>query len=160
MKTKTSDESRTVTSRIIRQNDVNSLGTAHGGYILEWMDTVASICARRHSNRRVNTVAVEELSFIQPLQVGHVAKIVASISRTFRTSMEVLVDVFDEDTINDKLTLAVSGVFIFVGLDGDKPAGIPELLPQTDDEKKLWEHAGKRRHARQQRKRENENQDS
>jgi len=155
MKTKTPSESRTETCRIIRQNDVNSLGTAHGGYILEWMDTAASICARRHTNLRVNTVAVEELFFVNPLHSGHVAKIVASLSRTFKTSMEVVVNVYDEDTINDSENLAVTGVFIFVGLDENgKPTRIPQLVPETDDEKKLWDEAGRRRDNRQQRKRE------
>ncbi len=155
MNSKRPSHSRTVTSRIIRQNDVNSLGTAHGGHILEWMDMAASICARRHSNRRVNTVAVEELSFFKPLHLGHVARIVASISRTFQTSMEVVVHVYDEDTINDTMVLATTGIFIFVGLDDDhKPASVPKVMPETDEEQKLWHAADQRRRARQQRKHE------
>jgi len=152
MKTKTPAQSRSFSSRIVRPHDVNSTGTAHGGHILEWMDMAASICARRHSNRRVNTVAVEELSFLQPLQIGHVAQLVSAICRTFRTSMEVLVDVYDEDTVNDTKVLAASGIFIFVGLNDDnKPASVPELVPQTEDENVRWHAAGRRRTARQQR---------
>ncbi len=155
MKTKTPAQSRSFTSRIVRPHDVNSTGTAHGGHILEWMDMAASICARRHSNKRVNTVAVEELSFIKPLQIGHVAAIVSSMSRTFQTSMEVVVDVFDEDTVNDRQVLAATGIFIFVGLNDDnEPASIYELIPQTEDEKNRWRAAGQRRTARQQRKHE------
>jgi acyl-CoA hydrolase len=157
MKSKTPAHSRSFTSRIVRPHDVNSTGTAHGGHILEWMDMAASICARRHSNRRVNTVAVKELDFIKPLQIGHVAKIVSSISRTFRTSMEVIVDVYDEDTMTESLTLSAHGIFLFVGLDETgKPASVPELVPETDSEKKLWNDAGRRREQRGQHKRETE----
>lgn len=109
----------------------------------------ASICARRHSNCHVNTVSVEELHFKAPLQIGHVAKIAASVSRTFNTSLEVIVDVFDEDTISEKLFLAATGIFIFVALDENHNATqVPHITPESDEEKKQWHAAGKRRERR------------
>lgn len=146
---KTPSQSRTESSRIVRPLDANTLGTGYGGYIMDWMDMAASICARRHSNLRVNTASVETLRFDHPIQIGHVAKIIAYITRSFCTSMEVMVHIYDEDTLNDKTILAGSAVFILVGLDANKrPSGIPELVPETDEEKALWQAAGERRELR------------
>lgn len=145
-KTKSPGESRTEVSRIVRPLDANTMGTGYGGYIMDWMDMTASICARRHSNLRVNTVSVENLRFDRPLIIGHVAKIIACVTRTFSTSMEVLVNLFDEDTFRATTIPAGSAIFILVGMDENcKPAQVPELIPETDDEKALWEKAGKRR---------------
>ncbi len=106
----------------------------------------ASICARRHCNVRVNTVNVNDLVFKKPLKVGHVARVVAKIVRAFRTSMEIHVDLFAEDTYADAAEIAASAVFLLVGLDDDmKPTPVPELIPLTDEEKRLWREAGERR---------------
>ena len=150
---KTPSQSRTESSRIVRPLDANTLGTGYGGYIMDWMDMAASICARRHSNLRVNTVSVETLRFDHPIQIGHVAKIIAYITRTFSTSMEVMVHIYDEDTLNAKTILAGSALFVLVGLDDNfRPARIPELTPETDEEKALWEAAGERRELRKAKK--------
>ncbi|RPH92091.1 MAG: acyl-CoA thioesterase [Calditrichaeota bacterium] len=138
--------SRTEVSRIVRPLDANTMGTGYGGYIMDWMDMTASICARRHSNLRVNTVSVENLRFDRPLIIGHVAKIIASVTRTFNTSMEVMVSLFDEDTFQSTIVPAGSAVFILVGMDQNcKPVRVPDLIPETDAEKALWKEAGKRR---------------
>ena len=151
---KTPSESKTEISRIVRPMDANTTGSGYGGSILDWMDMAASICARRYSHCRVNTLSVDGLQFLQPLQIGHVAKIEAMVTRTFFTSMEGLVNTYDEDTIADTLTLATTGFFILVGLDEkNSPTKIPQFIPQTDEEKELWEAAGTRRENRKKMKR-------
>lgn len=146
---KTPSQSRTEISRIVRPLDANTIGTGYGGYIMDWMDMAASICARRHSNLRVNTVSVETLRFDNPIRIGHVAKIIAYMTRSFSTSMEVRVDIYDEDTLTDQTILAGSALFVLVGIDENCcPTRVPELVPETDAEKKLWEEAGKRREMR------------
>ncbi len=143
--TKTPRESFTVTSRITRPADANSLGTVYGGLILEWMDMAASMCARRHCNSRVNTVSAQT-DFSKPLRVGHIARLEARVTRTFRTSLEVQVEVFDEDSYTAHETKSAIGVFVMVGLNDDlKPVAVPVLQPESELDKKLWNEAGERR---------------
>ncbi len=146
---KTPDKSYTEWSVIARPNDANSIGTIFGGRIMDWMDMTASICARRHSNLKVSTVAVENLHFGKPLKVGLVIKICAVINRTFGSSMEVNVEVFGEDTYNNKSFKAVTAQFIIAAIDDSfKPVKVPELKPVSDEEIKRWEEAGVRRSKR------------
>lgn len=146
--TKAPRESFTVSSRITRPADANSLGMVFGGQILEWMDMAASMCARRYCNSRVNTVSTQT-DFLKPLRIGHIARLEARVTRSFRTSLEVRVEVFDEDSYTNTETKSAVGVFLMVGLDEDlKPAVVPELQPETDMDKQLWKEAGERRQQR------------
>jgi len=147
---KTPDKSYTEWSVIARPQDANSIGTIFGGRLMDWMDMTASICARRHSNLKVSTVAVENLHFGKPLKVGLVIKMCAVVNRTFGSSMEVNVDVFGEDTYNNNESFkAVSAQFIIVAIDDShKPVRIPELKPVSDEEIKRWEEAARRREKR------------
>ncbi len=146
---KTPSQSRTEISRIVRPLDANTMGTGYGGYIMDWMDMAASICARRHTNLRVQTVCVESLQFKRPIRIGHVAKVVACATRAFTTSLEVKVDLYDEDTLSDITVQAGEAIFFLVGLDENcRPTRIPELIPETEEERELWRQAGERREQR------------
>ncbi|MBN2413023.1 acyl-CoA thioesterase [candidate division KSB1 bacterium] len=147
---KTPDKSYTEWSVIARPKDANSIGTIFGGRIMDWMDMTASICARRHSNLKVSTVAVENLHFAKPLKVGLVIKICAVINRTFGSSMEVNVDVFGEDTYNNNKSFkAVTAQFIIAAVDDSyRPVKVPELKPESAEQIKRWEEAGERRNKR------------
>lgn len=148
---KAPSDSITETSFIATPADANSIGTVFGGRIMQHLDMTAAICARRHSNVRVATVAVNDLKFIRPIRVGHVVKIIARMTRAFKTSMEVQTWVYAEDTYQDESLLAATAFFIIVGLDeNNNPVAVPELSPQTAEELKSWQEAGERR------KRENE----
>ncbi len=109
----------------------------------------AAICARRHSNLRVVTVAVEGMRFYQPLQVGLVVKFLASLNRAFGSSMEVGIKVIGEDTYQGKEFHAASAYFTIVGLDeSGKPAMVPDLIAETEEEKRRWREAEERRQKR------------
>ena len=124
---------------------------------MNWMDMAASICARRHTNRRVNTIKVENIDFLKPLKVGHVAHCEAVIVRAFQSSMEIHVHVFAEDNYNATNELAATAIFIFVGLDENhRPVAINDLIPETAREKTLWEAAGNRRKQQKQNREESE----
>lgn len=130
-------------------SDANTIGMIFGGRILHLMDTAAAIAARRHSNLRVVTIAVDKVRFLVPIRVGHVITLLASVNRTFMTSMEVGVKVIAEDTYQGKRFHAASAYFIFVGTnENSKPSSIPEIQPQQDDEKRRWHEAGQRRESR------------
>lgn len=146
METKKPSDSLTVSSGIIRPRDANSVGSMYGGEILDWMDMAASICARRHSRLKVNTVAVLDVSFCKKLKIGHIVRLEAVITRTFKTSMDVYVAVYDENTYTNEDVLCVKGHFILVGLDEEgKPTLVPKLVPITPEEKIRWEQAENRR---------------
>ena len=149
-------DSLTEISFIAKPSDANSIGTVFGGRILERMDETAAICARRHSNVRVSTVAVDQVEFYRTLKVGHVVRLVARLTRSFRTSMEMKIDVFGQDTYAGEEFLAASAYFVIVGLDENgQPTAVPELKPQTETERALWEEAGVRRENRKQRRKRN-----
>ena len=142
------NESRYVTEITVlaKPADANTVGTIFGGRIMELMDMAAAICARRYSNLRVQTVCVEKMEFSQPLKVGHVICVKATINRTFNTSMEVGISVYGEDTYKQNTFLAATAFFIIAGLDEVlKPTKVEEYIPKTTIEKERWEEAGKRR---------------
>lgn len=147
MKTsKSPGDSRTEYNIIVHPADANSLGACFGGAILQWMDMAASICARRHSNTRVNTVKAESIEFLKPLKIGNVAHIVANVVRTFSSSMEVHIQVYAENTYTATSVLAATAVFVFAALDEKmKPMQVNKLIPESAEEKALWENAGHRR---------------
>ena len=145
-KQKQPSDSRTELNLIIRPADANSIGTCFGGVLMQWMDMAASICARRHCNLRVNTVSAEHIYFRRALNIGDVAHIVATVVRTFRTSMNLRVQVYSEDTYAGTSEIAATAHFYFIGLDEkSRPAIVPELVPTTDEEKTLWQKAGEHR---------------
>lgn len=126
--------------------DANSVGIVFGGKILQLMDMAASIAARRHSNQRVVTVAVNLVRFFRPAQVGQVIIVNASVNRVFRASMEVGVSVQAEDTRMNTSVRVCSGYFTMVALDPDQnPVPIPDVLPQTPDQERRWIEAELRR---------------
>ena len=110
------------------------------------MDTVAAIAARRHSNMRVVTLAVEQVRFFQPIRVGHVITLLASVNRAFQTSMEIGIKVIAEDTYQGEKFHAASAYFTFVGLDENgRPSLVPEALPKSEVETRRWQQAERRR---------------
>ncbi len=143
---KVSSDSRTETSFIATPSDANTIGTVFGGRIMQHLDMTSAICARRHCNVRVATVAVNDLKFLKPVRVGHVVQIVARMTRAFKTSMEVQTWVYAKDTYQDDSFLAATAFFTIVGLDeNNNPVAVPELSPQTAEELKAWQEAGERR---------------
>ena len=142
-------DSVTELSIIARPGDANTIGTVFGGRIMYWMDMAAAVCARRHSNLRVVTAGVDGMQFLAPLKVGQVIKLLAHVNRAFASSMEIEVNVFGEDTYRATQFLAAKAFFNIVVFDEqDRPAQVPELIPQGHEEKQRWEQAGGRKEHR------------
>lgn len=126
--------------------DANSAGIVFGGRILQMMDMVASIAARRHSNQRVVTVALSLVRFYQPVRVGQVLVINASVNRVFKASMEVGISVLAEDTQLNTSEKACVGYFTMVAVDSNlSPVAIPDVVPQTPEQERRWLEAEARR---------------
>jgi acyl-CoA hydrolase len=124
-------------------------GTVFGGQIMAWVDLCAAICAQRHAGRPCVTAFVDDLLFKRPVRVGQVVRLRARITATFRTSMEIDVNVCGEDTITGEQWPTVECRVVFVAMDEERrPTPIPALLLETDADRTAQAAAEERRRAR------------
>ncbi len=127
-------------------NDTNTLGTLLGGKVMHLVDLAGAMAAMRHARSTVVTASVDYMTFLHPIRVGQLVILRSSVNRVFRTSMEVGVKVFVEDMLTGKVSHTSSGYLTFVAIDGrGAPAPVPPVIPETDDEKRRFEDAGRRR---------------
>lgn len=124
-------------------------GTVFGGQIMAWVDICAAICAQRHAGRPCVTAFVDDLHFRRPVRVGQVVRLRAQLLATFRTSMEIEVRVWGEDTTTGERWPTVQCLTTFVALDDDrKPTRVPALLLETDEDRLTQSFAEERRRVR------------
>lgn len=146
MKARTAKETLSVTTKLVLPNDTNTLGNLFGGQLLAWMDVIASVSAHRHCRRVVVTASVNNVSFQQPIQQASIVTLEAKVSRAFSSSMEVFVDVFVEDHVTGKLIKSNEAIYTFVAVDQNGgPIQVPELIPETEEEKKRYDGALRRK---------------
>lgn len=130
---------------LMTPNMANFSGNVHGGAILKLLDEVAYACASRYAGRYVVTMAVDQVTFRQPIHVGELVSFMASINLTGRSSMEVGIKVVAEDTQRRTVRHTISCYFTMIAVDDDKkPCAVPSFVPQTADEQR-WNQAAKRR---------------
>lgn len=142
-------ESRVVMTELVLPNDTNTLNNLMGGRLMHWMDIGAAIASQRHSNRIVVTASVDNISFGKPIRLGDVVTLTASISRAFNSSMEVYINVKSENIPGGKSEVTHSAFFTFVAVDqGGRPIDVPDVVPETDEEKELYAGALRRRQLR------------
>ena len=146
MSPRTPSESRTTLTDLVLPSETNPIGNMFGGELLARMDRAASIAARRHSRQIVVTVSVNHVAFNKMIPLGSVVTVEAQISRAFRTSMEVYIDVWLEDRKSGKRTKANEAIFTFVAVDEQgRPMAVPEIKPETQLEKDRFAAALRRR---------------
>ena len=133
--------SRAQQVHIISPADVNSSYTLFGGMLMQWIDIVAGVAARRHSGCDVRTAAVDHLSFIAPAYINDIVTIDGRITYVGTTSMEVCVDTFVERMSHPDERLHVNRAYLtMVAVDKDgRPTIVPELIPETDAERADYE---------------------
>lgn len=130
-------------------NDLNSYGTAFGGMIMSVLDRIACIVAERHSEKTCVTASVDSMHFLYPAKRGDILLFSASINRAWHTSMEIGARVMTENYKTKEKKHILSAYFTFVALDDDqKPTLVPEVIPETDLEKRRFREAGIRREHR------------
>ena len=136
MQAKTPEESRTIMTDMVLPSETNPLNNLFGGELLARMDRAASIAARRHSRRIVVTASVNHVAFNRAVPLGSVVTVEAKVSRAFKTSMEIFLDVWIEDRESGARTKANEGIYTFVAVDETGlPVKVAEVVPQTDIEK-------------------------
>ncbi len=152
MLSKTVADSRTETVYIVRPNHLNAANRLFGGILMQWIDEVAGIVAKRHSNSNVTTAAVDNLTFLHGAFQNDMIVIKGKLTWVGSTSMEVCVDTYVE-TLDGQRQRINNAHFIMVALDKDgKPAPVPKLILQTEDEHLAWAHGEERRRIRNQRR--------
>jgi acyl-CoA hydrolase len=141
--------SRTEMTELVLPQDSNLLGNILGGRVMHLIDIAGAIAAHRHCHRQVVTASVDHLDFLNPVRVGDLIILEAHVNRAFRTSVEVGVEVYSEDSAADVRKHTTTAFLTFVALDeAGKPVPVPPLLVQTDEEKRRFAEAGERRAAR------------
>ena len=146
MRAKTPSESLTTLTDLVLPGETNYLDNLFGGELLARMDRACSITARRHSRRIVVTASVNHVAFNKSVPVGSVVTIESKVSRAFKSSMEIYVDVWIEDRQSGNKTKVNEGIYTFVAVDElGKPVEIPQIIPETDLEKVRYEGALRRK---------------
>ncbi|KAB1066553.1 acyl-CoA thioesterase [Tamlana haliotis] len=146
MNAKAPQESRTIMTDLVLPSETNPLNNLFGGELLARMDRAAAISARRHSRRIVVTASVNHVAFNSAVPLGSVVTVEAKVSRAFRTSMEVFIDVWIEDRESGARTKANEAIYTFVAVDETgRPVAVPEVLPETDLEKERFAAALRRK---------------
>lgn len=146
MQAKHPKDSQTITTDMVLPGETNPLNNLFGGELLARMDIAASIAARRHSRRIVVTASVNHVAFNRAVPLGSVVTIEAKVTRAFKTSMEVYMDVWIEDRESGVKSKANEAIYTFVAVDETgRPTAIPEIIPETDLEKERFEAALRRK---------------
>jgi acyl-CoA hydrolase len=149
MDPKKATESFTVMNELVLPNDTNTFGNLMGGRLMYWMDIAAGMAAGKHCNAPCMTASVDNLSFKTPIKLGNIVHIEAKITRAFTSSMEIHLKVWGEDTLHQYQYESNEAYFTFVALDpNNKPRPVPQVVPETEEEKKLYDGALRRRQLR------------
>ena len=146
------DDSRVETVHIVRPNHLNGANRLFGGILMQWIDEVAGIVAKRHSMANVTTASVDNLTFLHGCYQNDMVVIKGKLTWVGSSSMEVCVDTYVENQFGDRKRIN-NAHFMMVALDeNDKPQKVPALILETDDERLAWEHGEERRRIRIKRK--------
>lgn len=142
-------DSRVIMTEMVMPNDTNVLNNLMGGRLMHLMDVVAAISAQRHSNRVVVTASVDNVSFAKSIKLGSVITLTATVTRAFSSSMEVHILVDAEDIPGREKFKSNEAFFTFVAVDQlGNPIDVPELIPEDEGEKSLYDGALRRRQLR------------
>ncbi len=142
-------ESAVIMTELVLPNDTNVFGNLMGGRLMYWMDIAAALTALKHCASPTVTASVDNISFENPIKLGNVVHIQAKVSRSFNTSMEIHINVWGEDALEQHRYKSNEAYYTFVSLDlNGKPKKVPEVTPESEEEIKLYEGALRRRQLR------------
>ncbi|HCR48275.1 MAG TPA: acyl-CoA thioesterase [Bacteroidetes bacterium] len=149
MSSKNVAASHTEMSQIVLPNHTNTLGNMMGGQLLYLMDMCAGVVAQRHSNRTVVTASVDHVEFSSPIKLGDIVTLAGHVNRSFRSSMEVEINVWAENPRTGRKTASNRAFYTMVAIDEElRPTIVPTLVPNSPEEQSRWEAAERRRQLR------------
>jgi uncharacterized protein (TIGR00369 family) len=141
--------SRVTISQLMHPEHANLLGNVHGGWIMKLVDEAGALACMRHARQKVVTVAMDSMTFRQPIKIGDLIILNAEVTYTGRTSMEAEVQVLAENPVTGERTYTNNAYLVYVALDDEgKPTSVPPLIAETDDEKRKTEQAKERQERR------------
>lgn len=147
---KKAKESYTTMTEMVLPNDTNTLHNLMGGRMLHWIDICGAISAQKHSNCVVVTASVDNVSFQEPIKLGNIVTLESKVTRAFSSSMEVHIEVFAENIPKGTKKKTHEAFYTYVAIDENSvpKKTLPELVPETEIEKKYFESALQRRQLR------------
>ena len=142
-------ESKSEMIELVLPNDTNPLGALLGGRLMHWIDLAAAMAAHRHSRQYALTASIDHLDFLVPVHVGDLVVLRSSVNRVFHTSMEVGVKVWVESYIADTCQHVSSAYLTFVAVNREgNHMQVPAVIPETDEQRRRYDDAGRRREIR------------
>lgn len=147
------EDSLVETVHMVRPNHMNAAGRLFGGMLMQWLDEVAGLVAKRHTKSNVITASVDNLRFIHGAYQGEMVVIIGKVTYVGKTSLEVRTDTYVENLEDGKRYPINRAYFTMVAMDeNDKPKPAPGLIVETESQKAEWEAAEKRREMRMKRR--------
>ncbi|MYL72874.1 acyl-CoA thioesterase [Halobacillus litoralis] len=144
--------SKMTQTRLVLPPDTNHLDTIFGGKVLSYIDEIAALTAMKHSNCVVVTASIDSVDFLSSAKVGDALTLEACVTSTGRTSMEVYVKVFADDLLQGQKVMTTESFLTMVAVDAaGKPTPVPPIIPETEEDKRLYETAPSRRKHRKNR---------
>src|SRR6201992_346453 len=139
-------DSRSEMTELVLPNDANTLGNLLGGRLMHYIDLVGAIAGFRHARTHVVTASMDHIDFIAPVHIGDLVILKSSLNRAFRTSMEVGVKAWVEHAVDGSLRHVASAYLTFVAVDSQgRRVRVPPLEPETEEDKRRYQDAGRRR---------------
>lgn len=141
--------SRTEMIEVVLPQDANPVGTILGGRVMHLIDIAGAIATHRHCHLQAVTASVDHLDFLNPVHVGELIVLESQVNRAFHTSVEVGVEVFSENYVTGERKHTTTAFLTFVAVDkAGNPSPVPPVIPKTQQERRRYREAGKRRKAR------------
>src|ERR1700757_1406972 len=142
-------DSQSEMAEIVLPNDANPLAALLGGRLMHWIDLAGAMAAHRHARNHVVTASVDHIDFLVPVRIGDLVILRSSVNRVFHTSMEVGVKVYVENYLADTAQHVSSAYLTFVAIDdAGKHLKVPAVIPESDEQRRRYEDAGRRREIR------------
>lgn len=137
--------SRVSIAQMMQPEHANNLGNVHGGWIMKLVDDAGALACMRHAQNRVVTVSIDRMYFNQPVRIGDLVALTAEVTYAGKTSMEAVVHVIAENPITGQQTHTNKAYLVYVAMDAEhRPAPVPPLLAETDEERRCMTEAKKR----------------
>ena len=144
-------DSQSQMQEVVLPNDANPLGNLLGGRLMHMIDMAGAMAAHRHSHSHVVTASMDHIDFLMPVHIGDLLILKSSVNRVFNTSMEVGVKCWVENYIAGTTRHVASAYLTFVAVDQHgRHHPVPQVVPESAEEKRRYEDAGRRRELRKQ----------
>jgi len=141
--------SRITISQLMHPEHANLLGNVHGGWIMKLVDEAGALSCMRHAQKKVVTMAIDSMTFRQPIKLGDLVILNSEVTYTGHTSMEVTVEVIAENPITGERTHTNTAYLVYVALDDEgRPASVPSVKAETEEDKRKMEQAQQRQERR------------